>query len=180
MSVPVLGADVRQLFATLPPPKVQTAVKPCLQASPLKPGTAKHPLAWLDRQSALQDLFAQVAQLAELQGLLDQCTPIQGLKVKSLQNSVLSIDAANASIAAKFRQFEPTVVASLTERGWKVIRIKVRPQLYTSESATVATATTTTRQLSAAARDCLRDLASKAVSPKLKGALNHLLERVQD
>jgi hypothetical protein len=180
MSGPVLAADVRQLFAMLPPPKIVTAVKPRLEASPLKPSTAKHPLAWLDKQSAFQDLSVQASRLAELQSLLDQYAPIQGLKVKSLQNSILSIDASNASIAAKFRQFEPTVVASLAERGWKVIRIKVRPQLYTNDFPTVATGTTTARQLSTVALNSLRDLAAKTVSPKLKSALTHLLERRHD
>lgn len=142
---------------------------------PLKPTRAKHPLAWLDKQSTFQDLFLQAGRLRELQNLLDQCTPMPGLTVRSLQNLVLTIDAPNASIAAKFRQFEPTVIANLLERGWKVSRIRVRPQLYTSDLPPSVAETATTRQLSAMARSSLRELEAKALSPKLKEALAHLL-----
>ncbi len=71
----------------------------------------------------------QAGRLAELQTVLDLCAPVKGLKVKTLDQTVLAISAPNASIAAKFRQFEPTVLRTLTERGWKVSRIRVRPQL---------------------------------------------------
>jgi hypothetical protein len=95
----------------------------------LKPITARRPMDWLTGQVTFQDLSLQAGRLAELQTVLDLCAPVKGLKVKTLDQTVLAISAPNASIAAKFRQFEPTVLRTLTERGWKVSRIRVRPQL---------------------------------------------------
>ena len=95
----------------------------------MKPLSARRPMDWLTGQVSFQDLSLQANRLAELQALLDLCAPVKGLKVKTLELNILAISAPNASIAAKFRQFEPTVLRTLAERGWQVNRIKVRPQL---------------------------------------------------
>ncbi len=95
----------------------------------MKPLSARRPMDWLTGQVSFQDLSLQAGRLAELQTLLDLCAPVKGLKVKTLDQTVLAISAPNASIAAKFRQFEPTVLRSLAERGWQVTQIRVRPQL---------------------------------------------------
>lgn len=95
----------------------------------MKPIAARRPLDWLTGQVSFQDLSLQAGRLAELQTLLDLCAPVKGLKVKTLDQTVLAISAPNASIAAKFKHLEPTVLRTLTEHGWKVSRIRVRPQL---------------------------------------------------
>ena len=95
----------------------------------MKPVSARRPLDWLTGQVSFQDLSLQAGRLAELQSLLELCAPVKGLRVKALDQTVLAISAPNASIAAKFRQFEPSVLKTLTERGWQISRIRVRPQL---------------------------------------------------
>ncbi len=95
----------------------------------MKPVSARRPLDWLTGQVSFQDLSLQAARLAELQSLLDLCAPVKGLRVKALDQTVLAISAPNASIAAKFRQFEPSVLKTLTDRGWQISRIRIRPQL---------------------------------------------------
>jgi hypothetical protein len=135
----------------------------------VKPPTARRPLDWLAGQSSFQDLSLQAGRLAELQELLNLCAPVKGLKVKALDQAILVVSAPNASIAAKFRQFEPSVLRTLTERGWKVSRIRVRPQLDPQgDSRTVAVA---------AARRAVPEAGLRAMEQLLRSGIDGPLEK---
>lgn len=81
---------------------------------------------WLNRQPGAQDLAAQARRLGELQRDLDACAPVRGLLVTSLDGDLLVLTSTSAALAAKLRQFEPTLVARLNQRGWRVSRVRVR------------------------------------------------------
>lgn len=90
--------------------------------------SALPPLDWLTGQSAFRDLAAHARRLAELQADVDRCAPVRGLVVTSLEDGTLVLTTKAAAWAAKLRQFEPSLIAGLAASGWKVSRIKIRPQ----------------------------------------------------
>lgn len=70
----------------------------------------------------------QADRLAQLQADLDRLKPGSGLVVNALDGDVLVVTTPGAAWASKLRQLEPSLVAGLVSCGWKVSRIKVRPQ----------------------------------------------------
>jgi len=93
-----------------------------------RPPNARVVFDWLGQQPIAQRLAVQASRLAELQRDLDACAPIQGLTVCGLDNGVLALTTPHAGTAAKFRQFERTLGQKLAMRGWRVERIRIRPQ----------------------------------------------------
>jgi hypothetical protein len=142
----------------------------------LKQPTARRPIDWLAGQVSFQDLSLQADRLAELQTLLDLCAPVKGLRVKSLDQAVLSISAPNASIAAKFRQFEPSVLRSITERGWQVNRIRVRPQLDPDEGRRREPARLEKPTVPPAGLKAMEQLLSGGIEGPLAIAIAHFLK----
>lgn len=94
----------------------------------MKPLPAQPVIDWLSRQPGFQDLASHTRHLASLQADVDRCAPLKGLTVNSLEADVLVLSTRNAAMASKLRQFEPSLLAGLTRSGWKVSRIRIRPQ----------------------------------------------------
>lgn len=101
----------------------------------MKPGHRPHPLAksrhavaWLDAEPGFARLGEQVERLASLQSDLQRCVPGLGLRVVALERDTLVVGAAHAAVAAKVRQLSPTVLAALARCGWKIDRIRFKPQ----------------------------------------------------
>lgn len=92
------------------------------------PRHARAALEWLKTQPGFQDLASQSDRLARLQADIDRCAPVKGLLVTGYDGTVLLLSTHNPAVAAKTRQFEPTLLAGLTRVGWKVSRIRIRPQ----------------------------------------------------
>lgn len=143
----------------------------------MKPVDARRPLEWLGGQSVFDDLALQAGRLIELQKLLDQCAPLKGLQIKALDQTVLVVSAPSASIAAKFRQFEPSVLRTFSERGWKVSRIRVRPQLAADESPNRPSVVLQKPQIPSIGFDAMAGLLEKTEHPGLKEAIAHFLNK---
>lgn len=142
----------------------------------MKPHSARRPLDWLTGQTEFQDLSLQASRLARLQAVLDHCAPIKGLAVMALDQTVLLLRAPNASVAAKFRQFEPTVLRTLTDQGWKVSRIRVRPQLNVADSLNAARTHEPRQPVPDTAIAALSRLSEQINNARLKEAITHLLK----
>ena len=94
---------------------------------------AGHVLAWLGRHQGFDALTARAEVLLALQADLDCLdTSATGgarrLTALGLQDDVLVLSAPGAALAAKLRQIEPSLLAGLAVRGWKVKRIRIQPQ----------------------------------------------------
>ncbi|HOA92182.1 MAG TPA: DciA family protein [Quisquiliibacterium sp.] len=90
-------------------------------------------LAWLGRHQGFDALTARAEVLLALQADLDRLdTSATGgarrLTALGLQDDVLVLSAPGAALAAKLRQIEPSLLAGLAVRGWKVKRIRIQPQ----------------------------------------------------
>jgi hypothetical protein len=73
------------------------------------------------------DLWAAYQRLSALEKDLQQIQPKLGLKPLKLVNQILVVTAGSSAIAARVRQFEPSLVEGLRARGWLVGRIRFRP-----------------------------------------------------
>ena len=56
-----------------------------------------------------------------------QIQPRLALKPLKLANQILVVTAGSPAVAARLRQFEPSLVDGLRARGWLVGRIRFRP-----------------------------------------------------
>ncbi len=96
----------------------------------------------------------------------------------SLDAGVLLVIASNAAVASKVRQFEPSLVAGLCRSGWKVTKIKVRPQpgRYEGLSAPVAGNRAKT-PIPESALDAFEQLAAGVEDGPLHDALTRMISR---
>jgi hypothetical protein len=90
--------------------------------------TQSGPLNWLARDTHFSNIGEQLARLTALQKLLDTEFPQLRLTVTHLEGETLICQTRGSSAAAKIRQIEPSLVSLLVLNGWKVSRIKTRPQ----------------------------------------------------
>lgn len=95
---------------------------------PMKPPATRQAIAWLQSEPAFARVGEQSARLAALQQDLRRSQPTMNLTVVAYENGQLVVGAAHAALAAKVRQIEPSLVASLSGRGWKVDSIRFRTQ----------------------------------------------------
>jgi hypothetical protein len=135
--------------------------------------TPRLPLDWLAGQPGFRDLAAHARRLAELQTAVDRCAPIGGLVVTSLEGGTLVLTTRAAAWAAKLRQFEPSLVASLTAGGWQVSRIKIRPQPQRAHDEPVLRGVEPKPPVPEAALVAMADLAGRT-----QGALSAALSRL--
>src|SRR5215210_5394386 len=98
----------------------------------MKPRVGRHALSWLGEEPAFARVAEHSRRMRELQRDVARCVPAMTLTVLALDRDALVLAAPHAGIAAKLRQFEPTLIAGLAERGWRVTRIRFRPQLTAS------------------------------------------------
>jgi hypothetical protein len=73
------------------------------------------------------DLWSVYQRLSALEKDLQQIQPSLALKPLKLANQVLVVTAGSPAVAARVRQFEPSLVEGLRARGWLVGRIRFRP-----------------------------------------------------
>jgi len=116
-----------------------------------------------ERLIALQHLFEVIAPPA----LARHC------HVANFKQGKLVLHAANAMVAAKLRQVVPSLSEDLSNRGWKVTAIQVAVQ---DQSAAPAPPPPTPAPLGPGARAGLAAFAKNAADPKLRDAVQHLLE----
>lgn len=73
------------------------------------------------------DLWSVYQRLSALEKDLQQIQPRLALKPLKLANQILVVTAGSPSVAARLRQFEPSLIEGLRARGWLVGRIRFRP-----------------------------------------------------
>ena len=73
------------------------------------------------------DLWSTYERLCALERDLRQIQPRLALKPLKLANQILVVTAGSPAVAARLRQFEPSLVEGLRARGWLVGRIRFRP-----------------------------------------------------
>ena len=73
------------------------------------------------------DLWSAYERLSALEKDLQQIQPRLALKPLKLTNQILVVTAGSPAIAARLRQFEPSLIEGLRARGWLVGRIRFRP-----------------------------------------------------
>jgi hypothetical protein len=115
-----------------------------------------------ERLLALQQLFEVIAPPA----LAQYC------RVANFKQGKLVLHAANALIAAKLRQVVPSLSDEFSNRGWKVTAIQVAVQQWGDEPQKPPQVA----PLPPAARARLAAFARSAADPKLRDAVEHLLE----
>jgi hypothetical protein len=93
-----------------------------------RPGKSGHAMTWLRGEPAFAQLRERSLRLAELQEELRGCVPGVALTAIALEKGVLTVGAAQASAAAKVRQFGPSILAELNRRGWRVESIRFKPR----------------------------------------------------
>ena len=85
-------------------------------------------LGWLEDQAEFRALADRAERLLALQADLSAVSPAHSLVAMGVENEALMVGTPNASMAAKLRQLEPSIVAALRDRGWQIKRIRFRPQ----------------------------------------------------
>ncbi len=72
-------------------------------------------------------LWTTYERLSALQKDLRQIQPRLELTPLKLANQILVVTAGSPAVAARLRQFEPSLIEGLRARGWLVGRIRFRP-----------------------------------------------------
>ncbi|MGE0313058.1 MAG: DciA family protein [Lautropia sp.] len=72
------------------------------------------------------ELFATASRLMALERDLAELQPRLALKPVRLANQTLTVTASSAGVAARLRQFEPSLLAGLRARGWLVNKVRFR------------------------------------------------------
>ncbi len=135
---------------------------------------SRHAVAWLEAEPGFARLGEQVERLASLQSDLQRCVPGLGLRVVALERDTLVVGAAHAAVAAKVRQLSPTVLAALGRCGWKIDRIRFKPQWRPTGDG-VPRRPKEAPSPRAIAR--IAELADRVEDPGLKAALRRLAAR---
>jgi len=73
------------------------------------------------------ELWTTWQRLSALEKDLRQIQPRLALKPLKLANQILVVTAGSPAVAARLRQFEPSLIDGLRARGWLVGRIRFRP-----------------------------------------------------
>jgi hypothetical protein len=140
----------------------------------MKPLKSRQAIAWLRTEPGFARLGEQAARLAGLQQDLSRCMPALALTVVALERDTLVVGAAHAAVAARVRQLEPTLVASLARCGWKIDRIRFKPQ-WRPEPPAPAQAVKTSPGPAAIAG--IAALSERIEDPRLKAALRRMANR---
>jgi hypothetical protein len=142
----------------------------------VKPRVARAAIDWLRTQASFQDLAHHSDRLTRLQADVDRCAPVKGLAVHALDDTVLVLTTRGAALAAKVRQFEPSLVAGLSRSGWKVSRIRIRPQPSQQVESPATRPPVVRDPVPESTLAALRALRDSAESARLKEALTNLLQ----
>lgn len=135
---------------------------------------SRHAMAWLRNEPVLAALGEQASRLAALQADLERCAPGLGLAVVALERDTLVVGAAHAAVAAKVRQVGPTLVAGLVRAGWRIERIRFKPQWRPPAAAPARRPKQPPGERAVAEIAALSD---RVEDPRLKAALRRLAAR---
>lgn len=91
------------------------------------PRSARAALDWLGQDPGLARLAEAAQRLLLLQQEVDRVLAPMRLRVLSLSQGRLLVGAEHASVAARLRQREPSLVRHLVARGWPVTAVSFRP-----------------------------------------------------
>lgn len=94
----------------------------------MKPYSSRQAFAWLRTEPGFVRLGEQATRLAALQADLTRGVPTLPLTVVAFERDTLVVGAAHAAVAAKVRQMEPTILSALARRGWRIQKIRFKPQ----------------------------------------------------
>jgi hypothetical protein len=83
---------------------------------------------WLDDSPEYRRVLARVSTLLDIQTALTGIRPGLRLVAVSLKEGLLTVQTPNASTAARCRQHEPTIRASLQQNWPEVNSIRFQPQ----------------------------------------------------
>jgi len=140
----------------------------------MKPTAARHAVRWLEREPGFARLGEQAARLVELQAELTRQAPTLALTVIALERDQLVVGAPHAAVAARLRQMEPSLVAALARRGWRIERIRFKPQWRPVPGPPPRAAKSAP---GAAAIAEIRALSERVDDPRLRAALRRLAAR---
>ena len=121
------------------------------------------------------DLWSTYQRLSALEKDLQQIQPRLALKPLKLANQILVVTAGSSAVAARLRQFEPSLIEGLRARGWLVGRIRFRP--IAVHDTPPAPAPRTKEPVSAAVLDELQTLEDDEMNPELRAALQAFVRR---
>jgi hypothetical protein len=142
---------------------------------PMKPfPRTRNASSWLRNEPVFAALGEHAARLTALQADLEQAMPELGLLVVALERDTLVVGAAHAAVAAKVRQIGPTVLAGLARRGWKIEKIRFKPQWRPVAVVAPRRAKEAPSAQAIAAIDALSD---RIEDPRLRAALRRLASR---
>ncbi len=100
------------------------------------PDASRPVFAWLSADPKGHELALRAERMVALQAALTSLSPLPGLTALELdEDGTLRVATPGAAAAAKLRQVEPRLAAELVARGWKVKRIRFRPQPIGGEPA---------------------------------------------
>ncbi|HYF57883.1 MAG TPA: DciA family protein [Burkholderiaceae bacterium] len=105
--------------------------------SRLKPSASRPALAWLRTEPVFARLGEQASRIAAVQADLLETMPGLAVTVIAFEQDTLVVGARHAAVAARVRQLEPTLLAALRRRGWKLDRIRFKPQWQAPPAAPV-------------------------------------------
>lgn len=121
------------------------------------------------------DLWSTYQRLSALEQDLLQIQPRLALKPLKLANQILVVTAGSPAVAARLRQFEPSLIEGLRARGWLVGRIRFRPIAVHDVPAPPPA-----RVKEAVSRTVLRELQTlddSGMNPDLQAALQSFVKR---
>ena len=121
------------------------------------------------------DLWSTYQRLSALEKDLQQIQPRLALKPLKLANQILVVTAGSSAVAARLRQFEPSLIEGLRARGWLVGRIRFRP--IAVHDLPPAPAPRAKEPVSAAVLDELQTLEDDEMNPELRAALRAFVRR---
>ena len=121
------------------------------------------------------DLWSTYQRLSALEKDLQQIQPRLALKPLKLANQILVVTAGSSAVAARLRQFEPSLIEGLRARGWLVGRIRFRPIAVHDTPPTPAPRAK--EPVSAAVLDELQTLEDDEMNPELRAALQAFVRR---
>jgi hypothetical protein len=149
-------------------------VAPLTFSLPMKPPRSRNVLSWLSAEPAFARLGEQATRLAALEADVRRALPGLSLTVVAFEHKQLVVGASHASMAAKVRQVEPTLIAALGRQGWAVEKVRFKP-LFRAPAAPIARRDKTAPGADAVAH--ITDLSQSIEHPGLKDALARLAAR---
>ncbi len=121
------------------------------------------------------DLWSTYQRLSALEKDLQQIQPRLALKPLKLANQILVVTAGSPAVAARLRQFEPSLIEGLRARGWLVGRIRFRP--IAVHDAPLAPPARIKEPVSPAVLKRLQTLDDPDMNPELQAALQSFVRR---